>query len=210
MIQLCILPSTGKAGTTGEPPLQPSFYIGAMGGYGSTTWEGLVPTQENQNVALNLSTPINVEEGGGVWGFFVGYEITPLFAIEANYLRYPDAKVSFDSASLFSFTNNDQLDLVTKTDTVNVMGKIMLLIPRTKVRIYSSAGVAGVHRDDLLTNHWRITPTFGAGFNYHLTDHFMGEIGANYTAGYGESNLNPTESYFPFLYSVSLRLAYFF
>ncbi|KTC84130.1 outer membrane beta-barrel protein [Legionella brunensis] len=185
-------------------------YIGVFGGYGSTTWEGLVPLKENQNAALSMSTPIKVTEGGGVWGVFVGYEFIPQLAFELSYMRYPDANVSFDPMSLFSFMNDNLTTFKTKTETVDLKGKIMLPISNTRLRIYSSVGAAGVHRNDMLVNDWRLSPTFGAGLNYHVTEHFMAELGGSYTAGYGEAQLNPTDAYFPFLYSVGLRLAYGF
>lgn len=198
------------AETTKDTIFQYPFYLGAMVGYGSSTWQGLVPPKKHQNLAISMSTPIRVNEGGRVWGFFFGHEFTPFFALEASYMRFPDARVSFDPMSIFSFENNDLTEFVTKTETVNLMGKIMLHVPATKMRVYSSAGVASLHRDDMLMNLWRFSPTFGAGLNYRFTDHFMGEFGGNYTAGYGESQLNPTDSYFPFLYSITLRLAYCF
>lgn len=210
LMQLCFISFSCTAGTTGTDVTRHPFYVGALGGFGSTTWKGLVPTQENQNMALILSTPIEVNEGGTVWGVFTGYEFSPNFSIEANYTHYPEAKVFFDSMSLFSFNNNGQLVFNTQTETVSLMGKIMLLIPNTSIRIYSSAGIADIHRDDILINQWLVTPTFGAGLNYRIMDHLMVELGGNYTAGFGESQLEPTSSYIPFLYSVSLRLAYLF
>jgi hypothetical protein len=186
------------------------FYIGAIGGVGSTTWEGLVPSQKNKNLAISMSTPTHVKEGGYLWGMVVGYEFIPYFALEANYMRYPSANVSFDLLSLFSFNNNELTAFETNTETLSLMGKIMLIIPNTPVRVYSSAGVSNVHRQDMIIDDWRLSPTFGVGFNYHFTDHFMGELGGNYTAGYGESQLNPSDTYFPFLYSISVRLAYCF
>lgn len=92
---------------------------------------------------------------------------------------------------------------------MDLKAKIMLQIPKTSIRAYSSVGIAGIHRNDILVNQWRATPAFGAGFNYQLTNHWMLELGGNYTAGYGEAQLTPSDSYFPFLYSVVLRLAYF-
>ena len=210
LVQLSFFSHYSQAGTAGNIKFQHPLYIGAMGGYGSTTWEGLVPTEANRNAALSLSTPINVTEGGGVWGFFAGYEFIPSFALEASYMRYPNANVTFDSLSIFSFMNEGLTKLVTHTETINVMGKVMLIIPNTSIRVYSSAGAATVHREDMLSDHWRLSPTFGVGINAHFTDHLMGELGGNYTAGFGESNLNPADSYFPFLYSVTLRLAYCF
>ena len=86
----------------------------------------------------------------------------------------------------------------------------MLFIPKSGVRAYSSFGAAGIHREDVLYDHWHLSPTFGIGLNYNFTPHVMGTLGANYTAGYGEAQLNPTDVYFPFLYSITLQLAYRF
>ena len=74
----------------------------------------------------------------------------------------------------------------------------MLIIPNTQMRFYSSAGAANVHREDMIVDEWRVSPTFGVGFNYHISEHLMGELAGNYTAGFGESQLNPTYTYFPF------------
>jgi hypothetical protein len=198
----------------GNGEIHPAFnqviYLGLIGGYGSTTWEGLVPNKAKQNSALNLSTPIKVNEGGAVWGIFGGYEFIPAFAVELSYMNFPKAKVFFDPMSLFSFENNDKLSFLTKTDSLNLMAKVMLSILKTSFKFYSSAGVAGLHRHDLLANHWRLSPSFGVGINYPLGKHCMAEIGGNYTAGYGESQLSPTDSFYPFLYSITARLAYRF
>lgn len=186
------------------------FYVGAIAGYGSTTWEGLVPTEENQNPALMLSTPIRTEEGGAAWGFLTGYEFTSFFAIEASYMHYPDSKVFFDPMSLFSFFHDGEEVLDTKTETINLMGKLMVPLPHSKMKIFSSVGVAGVHRKDIIVNKWHTGPTFGAGVNYSLAEHLSGEVAGNFTAGYGQSQLSPVDSYFPFLYSVAVRLIYRF
>ncbi len=193
-----------------ENPYSYPFYVGVEGGYGSTTWEGLVPSKENRNFALDMSTPVFVTEGGAVWGIFAGYELIPYFAVEANYMRYPNAKISFASDSLFAFDHHDLTNLNTHTETISVMAKIMLIIPHTAIRAYSSLGPAGIHRYDQMNDHWRVSPNFGAGFNYNFTPHIMAELGANYTSGYGESELNPAQDYMPFLYSVFLRIAYRF
>lgn len=186
------------------------FYIGAEAGYGSTTWQGLVPSRKNRNIAISMFTPKYINEGGAVWGLFAGYEFMPCFALEANYMRYPNAKVTFDGQSLFSFDHDGRHSFITRTETASLSAKIMLIIPRTALRIYSSAGAAETHRYDELTNHWHLGPTFGAGVNYNISEHLMAELGGSYTGGYGESELNPTQDYFPFLYSVFLRLAYRF
>lgn len=207
---LCLLASATNASTQVETSFRHPFYIGIAGGYGATTWNGLVPSRNNASIALNMSTPIRVTEGGFVWGMFTGYELNPFFALEGGYMQYPDAKIKFDSMSIFSFDNDGKTSLSTQTEVVTFMGKVMLFIPNTDIRFYSSFGIADVHRDDEIAERWRVSPSFGVGFNYNLTEHIMGELGANYIGGYGESELNPVENYIPFLYSVFLRLAYKF
>lgn len=186
------------------------FYLGATGGYGSTTWEGLVPATRNQNMAMRTSTPVMVREGGTVWGVFAGYELSPWFALEATFMRYSDANISFDEESMFAFENDGILELKTHTQTISLMGKLMVWIPGTRLRGYSSFGAAEIHRWDDMTENRRYSPTFGLGFNYNVSEHVMAELGINYTAGYGESELNPAKDYVPFLYSGFLKLAYRF
>ena len=211
LLQLMFCAFFCQKGMADDLTFQYPFYIGIEGGYGSTTWDGIVPSKKNLIPAIVISTPIKANEGGGVWGFFGGYEVSPYFAIEASYMRYQDAQVMFSpTESLFSFEHNGVSEFTTHTEAFNLMGKIMLIIPHTHIRAYSSAGVAEVHRVDMLFDHWRTSPTFGLGLYYNFTPHVMGELGGNYTAGYGEAQLNPTNVYVPFLYSVVLRLAYRF
>ncbi|STX29479.1 Uncharacterised protein [Legionella beliardensis] len=186
-----------------------TIYVGLTGGYGSTTWEGLVPADKNKNGAMTISTPIHVNEGGFMWGFFSGYEFSPHFAIESHYRHYPSAQVDFDKDSLFAFDHHNTTHFTSHTETIGLMGKIMLIVPNTSMQIYSGAGVAGIHRYDVISNDWRKVPTFDIGFNL-IGKHFMFGLGGNYTAGYGESEIDPAKDYFPFLYSVFMNLAYRF
>lgn len=205
----CALAQAQDAPKPYEPFRYPG-YVGFQGGFGSTTWQGLVPTQVNKNDALNISTPTRVTEGGTVWGFFAGYELSPFFAVEANYMRFPNATVFFDEESLFAFENDGETILYTRTETASIMGKVMLIIPHTLIRAYSSAGVARVQRTDDINRDWRYSPNFGLGLNYNFTEHVMGEFAFNYTAGYGESEISPAKDYVPFLYSLVFKLAYRF
>jgi len=202
-------PALVCAGDAGSAlPDTHAFYVGANGGYGSTTWIGLVPEMENQNIVLSMSTPIEVKEGGGVWGGFAGVEFTPFFAIEANYLAYPGATVFFDEDSFFAFENNGQTELNTQTQAVSLMAKFMVALPKTKARAYSSLGVGGIHRNDEINNIWIAAPSFAVGLNYVFTEHVMGEVAGNYMSGYGTSELNPAKDYVPFLYAAYARIAY--
>ncbi|MCH9716301.1 MAG: outer membrane beta-barrel protein [Gammaproteobacteria bacterium] len=198
-----MLAYSGELGVDRHP-----LYLGVNGGYGSTTWKGLVPTIDNQSIALKISTPTDVREGGGVWGGVVGFDFTHFFGIEANYLVYPKAEVFFDDSSLFAFENGGQIQLSTSTQTASLMAKIMLSIPNTLTRAYSSVGVGWIHRKDSINNIWFSAPSFGVGLNYPLAEHLMAELAANYMSGYGESELNPANDFVPFLYAVYFRLAY--
>lgn len=183
------------------------FYFGLQGGYGSTTWGHLVPN--DPTITMTLATPTSVSEGkGGAWGVFGGYEFIPEFALEGSYMHFQAARLYFDSMSIFTYNYNGITELTTRTETASLMGKFMLFIPHTTVRAFSSAGIATVHRYDVVKNIWRLSPSFSAGFNYNITDHWMTEISGNYTAGYGESEMDPAKDYVPFVYSVVLRLAY--
>lgn len=194
-----------------KEPVNHPFYVGIIGGYGSTTWDGLVPDEKNQNIALALSTPIDVEEGGAAWGAIAGYEFSPNFALEANYMRYPNATIYFDPVnSLFSAFHDGQSNFITHTDTIGLMAKIMLPIHQSKFRVYSGAGAAAIYRKDIIVDEWRSAPVFGVGVNYNFTEHIMGELAGNYTTGFGESVLSPADTYFSFLYSITARLAYRF
>lgn len=189
-------------------PFLHHLYLGGSAGYGSTTWQGLVPSAEKQNIAISMSTPISTSEGGGVFGAFMGYEFTPYFALEANYMHFPNATLLFDETSLFAFDHDDNTTMLTRTEMLSFIAKIMLIVPNTRVRAYSNFGIADIHRDDDLKDHWQVAPTFGFGLNYNITPRIMAELAANYAAGYGESEINPVDDYIPFLYSVSFKLAY--
>ncbi|MDR3491214.1 MAG: hypothetical protein P4M12_04120 [Gammaproteobacteria bacterium] len=205
---LCVVSSAAISYTANN--ITHPFYAGITGGYGSTTWGELVPSENKASVAMSMSTPTSVTEGGAIWGVVAGYELIPTFAIEGNYTRYPVARINFDETSLFAFNYDGRLAFTTKTESTALVAKFMLIIPRTEVRAYSSAGVAGVHRYDAIKDRWRASPTFGIGLNYNLTEHLLAELGINYTGGYGESEMDPAEDFIPFLYSGFLRLAYRF
>lgn len=184
------------------------IYAGVTGGWGSTTWGKLVP--ENLNAALNISTPIKANESGSVWGLFIGYTLLPNFALEASYMHYPNATLYFDEMSLFAFDHDGLTKFNTRTERFGLVGKFQVCIPCTSFSAYSSVGAAQVHRDDLLRDKWKVNPLFGAGLIYNLNRNLAAELGTEYVAGYGQSELTPADHFVPFLYSVFLRLAYHF
>jgi hypothetical protein len=183
------------------------LYAGPILGYGSTTWQYLVPKTSKQNT-ISISTPKSVTEGGVAWGFLAGYEYSPYFAIEGNYIRYPNASILFNNPSLYTVEHNGVQKLSTHSEMASVMGKIMMIVPQTSVRAFSSFGAAVIHRWDSVNDHRRATLAFGIGFNHDFTDRIMAEVAGGFTPGYGEAELEPVDNYVPFLYSITFRLAY--
>lgn len=196
----------GRGTPLNEDLFSHPFSIGLMAGYGTTTWAGLVPTQEEQG-ALAVSTPIDANEGGAAWGIFMGYELTPYFGLEGSYIQYPDAVVTFDDMSIFTL-DHEASHFSTKTSVLSLIGRILVTIPNTKLKIYSGTGVASVHRKDILKDDSLITPNFVFGANYRIQPQVLAEVGAYFTVGYGEATLQPANEFIPFLYSLMLKVAY--
>jgi hypothetical protein len=186
------------------------WYVGASLGWGSTTWRALVPQVSNQNLALSMSTPVEVQEGGLLWGVGGGMEVIPQFQVEFNYLKYPNALVTFDPDSLYAFENDGNTSFNTNTYTLSLQGKFLVPWEDTPLRIFASAGAAWLNRQDELLKNEAISPTFGVGLNYGFNDHWMGEFGFVYTAGDGESELNPSADFMPFLYGIFTKIFYRF
>lgn len=189
------------------------WYAGGLLGFGTTTWASLVadPSFDEEYNGLVQSVPIDVVEGGAIYGGFAGYEFNPYFAIEAAYMHYPNSIIRFEPVYSFFVDDYRVSEFTSQTETVNLLAKVMVFIPGTNgVRFYSGIGGAGVHRKDIVIDAWKLTPTFALGFNYNFTDHIMAELAGTFTAGYGEPRLDAARGYFPFLYSGLAKLAYRF
>jgi len=211
---ICCLPLTSFAASLVTTPpdthrLYP-FYAGLTIGYGTTTWSGLVASDDDM-IAMAVSTPTGVDEGGTIGGAFVGYELFPSFAVELSYTHYPNAKVYFNEMSIITYDFGGITDFITHTNNYSLVAKFMVPVPHTSsIRIFSSVGPSVTHRQDIVYDHWLLTPTFNFGFDIDVTDHIMAEVGANYTAGTAISEMDPAEDYIPFLYSGYARIAWRF
>ena len=184
------------------------WFVGGVVGYGSTTWQGLVPETSKQNAALNLSTPIDAEEGGVAWGIVGGVEAFKNFHLQLDYMHYPRATVYFDPDSLYSINNNDSTEFSSETYTWSVQGKFLVPWRDTNIKFFASGGAAWIARRDDLLKEDTASPTFGIGVNYTFNSHIMSEIAFTYTSGNGQSELNPAEHFIPFLYGVVGRVYY--
>lgn len=186
------------------------IYAGLTIGYGTTTWDGLVGDPD-EAFMMAISTPTSVNEGGTIGGAFVGYEIFPSFALEFAYTHYANARMYFDEYSLVTYNYDGIRTMVTRTNNYSLVGKFMVPVPHApRMRIFSSVGPAVTHRQDVVYNHWQLTPAFNFGLDIDLTQHVMIEVGANYTAGTAISELDPVKDYISFLYSGFARVAWRF
>ncbi|WP_423063143.1 hypothetical protein [Candidiatus Paracoxiella cheracis] len=185
------------------------FYFGFQFGYGSTDWSQLVARYATRAdyYLLRVSAPIQAGDRGATWGFVVGWEVQPHFAMEVNYVRFPNTTIFFDPASIYTI-NYKIITMRSYTYAYSFLGKFMVQIARTGIRGFANAGGALIHRNDLLVNTTHVDPTFGVGLNYVFPCQIMLEFGFQYYAGYGKAVLRPAINYIPFLYSVHLKIAY--
>lgn len=191
-----------------EEAVRSPWFLGGVVGGGSTTWMGLVPEKSQQNAALNLSTPIDVREGGLVWGVAGGVEAFKNFHFQMDYTHYPKATILFDQDSLFSIDHDNATSFTTSTYTWSMQGKFLVPWQETHLKLFASGGVAWLARRDDLLQDDLVSPIFSIGGNYELSPQWMLELAFSYTAGNGKSELNPAEDFMPFLYAGIVRLFY--
>ena len=106
------------------------FYIGIEGGWGCTDWSQLRvrATNADEYATLSLSAPITAGDKGITYGVMVGYEISPHFALEANYMRFPNTPVYFEPEGSLYFFDNGLNSLRSSTYVYNAVGKFMVEI----------------------------------------------------------------------------------
>lgn len=182
------------------------WFVGGVLGGGSTTWKGLVPEKSKQNAAINLSTPINVEEGGLVWGVAAGVEAFKNFQLQFDYMSYPDATIYYDPDSLYALDHDGNTQFTSSTYAWSIQGKFLVPWKESNLKVFAAGGVAWVGRRDYILQDDLVSPIFGVGLNYSFVKNLMGEVAFSYTSGYGKSELNPADDFIPFLYAVFARV----
>ncbi len=180
------------------------FYVGVLGGFGSTNWNGLVDIKAYTDGSYS-SVPIKAYNSGFDWGLIGGVDITPYFGLETQFHHYQTTKLFFAEGNVY-FNDYGAHTLYTHTSSVALMAKVMAPIFNTGMRFYSEVGPAVTHREDHITSTSHGAASFGAGINYNLNPWVMVQLGFNYTTGFGKSTNVPVDDYIPFLYSVDLAL----
>ena len=187
------------------------FYVGVLGGSGSGTWSELIMKGGPQEIST-VSTPIDVHEGGGVWGFLTGYQFTEHYAVQLQYMRFNTARVTLAPYSDYDIDNPNELTFETNTDAFSAITKFMLPLPKAlPLSVYSDFGLALVRRSDSFAHTQQAwSPTFGLGLVYTLNHHWLFDGSFDYIAGYGKSEVDPVYDYIPFLYAGTLKVSYRF
>lgn len=187
--------------TLAHPLNQHGFYLGALTGFGDTNWERLV----SQDQASSNATPSFASGKGAILGGLIGYQFSHYFAIQSEYIHYPDSTVKFNAAAQqFLGLNFSQLN--TATNYFALLSKFMLPIGESNLSAFSALGFAYVHRHDRMADTGDFRPTFGFGFDYKLSHRVVTELGFSYTPGTGKAVENAAASYIPYLYSGQFAL----
>lgn len=188
-----------------KPVTQQAFnpaYFGVMLGYGNTNWDQMV----SQDASSSESTPTSAGGSGVAEGIMLGYSFSRYFSLEGDFTHFPNADLVFTPYSVY----RPLTKTTSKTNAYALFGKFMLSLDNGKFSPFSEIGPGYVQRDDDLAQKGHFSGSFGVGFDYYFTSHWMTELGLQYYTGYGDSTLKPAYDYIPFLYTINLRIGYRF
>lgn len=174
------------------------FYVGIQGGYGNTDWARLI----SQDDASATATPEEATGDGFAYGGLVGYQFAERLAIEADYLRFPDSDLTFLTPNIYNVTS-----LTSKTQYFSIIAKIFVLT-NSDFRIFGDMGWGKVLREDEMADISNAGVTFGVGADYSISEHWLALFSFEYTPGTGVAAENASALYVPYVYSMTLGLAY--
>lgn len=185
------------------------FYIGPSIGYGDTNWNMLTTT----DFMLTVSLPSDAKDQGVAGGAIAGYQFNPYFAIQSSFLELPKTVISFLNDTAYTpIIGSDPTSINSYTHVFTLTAKFMLPIFINQIpglRIYSNAGLAYVHRNDVLATKGRIGGAFGVGVLYNINNRIATQFSFDYDTGYGKSTLLPAQFYIPFVYDAQCAILIF-
>jgi len=176
-------------------------YFGVQGGYGNTDWARLV----SQDDLSATATPSTATGDGFAYGLLTGYQLTPQIAFEANYLKFPDSDLTFITPNIYGISS-----MTSETKYYSVIAKLFVLT-NSDFRIFGDIGWGYVRRSDemvgVISNSGL---TVGLGADYSISEHWLGLFSFEDTPGTGVAAEDASALYVPYLYSLTLGLAYRF
>jgi hypothetical protein len=189
---------------TKKPPQREHFFYGGLiGGYADIDWSSTVA----QDPSAYASDPIEANGNGALFGGDIGYQISPHFALELEYIQMPSSYLKFNPAAMLTY---GVLSTTTQMNFAALMIKFMAPISDTNVSLFTDVGAAYQHISDDITDTGTFAPTFGAGFNYRINEHWMTSMSFQYATGYGESIALPMTEYIPEVYAYTFGINYIF
>lgn len=204
----------GLASVALKPLMDHRFSVGALVGYGSTSWNMLSAYCKGDEECLDTmsaSTPIGAEDKGLMWGVTLGYQIEENFAIRAIYRRFHSSIINFGAWSFYDkLPQETPCQISSSVYSYSLMGEFFAPMFGSPFFAFAELGPTVTHRKDLLTNRGHINLSFGMGFGRVLWKRFDARIAFFYSTGFDHSTTTPADSYTPFLLSLEFQLAYRF
>jgi hypothetical protein len=198
---------------------QQFFYAGLMTGYGDSDWNDVVVKPGWENLPVLVANPYSAEGDGILYGADFGYQFSPHFAIEGEYIRMPTSELAFvpdsinidgDIIPLPNAYGLSQASIDSNMDVAAVLFKVMAPIQGTAFAIFVDAGPAYQYRSDVIAHIGTWAPTFGGGLTYRIAEHWQAEGSFQYAPGTGKSIDNPMIAYIPEIYAGTFKLDYIF
>jgi hypothetical protein len=179
------------------------FYTGLIGGFAKIDWDPIIA----QDTATYPTNPTEADGQGSLFGADVGYQINKYFAVEAEYIRMPNTYLQFKPVALpaYGVTSTEST-----LDFAAIIVKIMAPLGDSGFSLFTDAGPAYQYRSDDVATIDTFAPTFGAGVNYMINEHWMANVTFQYATGYGESIATPMDEYIPEIYAYTFSLNYIF
>lgn len=182
---------------------QQFFYAGLIGGYGYVDWSSVI----DRDGTAFLTNPEKITGNeGGLYGADFGYQFTPHFSVEAEYVHMPTSDLDFALISnyglLFSTASTMEFGAVTF--------KVIAPVLNTNFSLFADAGPAYQYQTNDIQNIGTWAPTFGGGFLYRINQHWQTEASFQYAPGTGKSVSNPMNYFVPEIYMGTLKIDYIF
>lgn len=193
------------------------FYVGGMSGNADADWSSVVGT----DISTLGPNPLSADGNGMLFGLDAGYQFSPHFAIEGEFIDLPSSKLVFESQNDYHAGKT----LNTTMLFAAIVFKVIAPLPNSKFSVFVDAGPAyqylhyphsGVdvpaygYAESTLGDIGTWAPTFGGGLLYRINNHWQAEGSFQYAPGTGRSVQNPMNYYVPEIYAGTFKLDYIF
>ncbi len=196
---------------------QSFFYGGLIGGYADVDWSSVVSQPGWNNATVTVANPYSASGTGLAYGVDLGYQFSPHFDVEGQYIRMPTSQLDFfPDLTIFGHELPFNLYGITSPsidsnmDFWSVIFKVMVPLGHTGFSLFVDAGPAYQWQTNQIANIGTFAPTFGGGLDYRISQHFFAEGSFQYAPGTGESIPNPMTAFIPEIYVETFKLNYIF